>query len=42
MRASDIRARLRQRPFTPFRIRLTDGTIHEIRHPEGALSPSET
>lgn len=37
MRASDIRARLREKPFTPFRIRLTDGTVHEIRHPDGAL-----
>jgi hypothetical protein len=37
MRAADIRARLRERPFKPFSIRLTDGTKHEVRHPEGAL-----
>lgn len=37
MRAADIRARLRERPFTPFRVRLTNGTVHEVRHPDGAL-----
>ena len=37
MRATMIRTRLRERPFRPFRIRLTDGTAHEIRHPEGAF-----
>ncbi len=25
---------LRQRPFLPFRMHLTDGTVFEIRHPE--------
>ncbi len=25
---------LRKRPFVPFRIHLTDGTVFEIRHPE--------
>lgn len=28
---------LRQRPFVPFRIHLTDGTVYEIRHPEMVL-----
>ena len=37
MRAGDIRSRLRERPFKPFSIRSTDGTVHEIRHPEGAF-----
>jgi hypothetical protein len=37
MRANDIRARLRQIPFKPFSIRHTDGTVHEVRHPEGAF-----
>jgi hypothetical protein len=37
MRATDIRARFREKPFTPVRIRLTDGTVHEVRHPDGAL-----
>jgi hypothetical protein len=37
MRAADIRARLREKPFTPFRIRLTDGTVHEICDPNGAM-----
>src|SRR5713101_243017 len=25
---------IQKRPFTPFRIYLTDGTMYEIRHPE--------
>lgn len=34
MRAADLLEYLRQSPFEPFRIRVTDGTIYEIRHPE--------
>ena len=34
MRAADVRDLLRCEPFVPFRIRLTDGTVYEIRHPE--------
>ena len=37
MRAADLRARLRQQPFKPFSIRLTDGIVHEVRHPKGVF-----
>ena len=28
---------LRQQPFLPFRLYVTDGTNYEIRHPESAI-----
>jgi hypothetical protein len=28
---------LRERPFRPFRIHLTNGTVHVVRHPEQAM-----
>jgi hypothetical protein len=32
---------LRQRPFVPFHLRLSNGIVHEIRHPDLAMvSPS--
>ena len=34
MSPEDNRGQLRQRPFRPFRITLTDGRSYEIRHPE--------
>jgi hypothetical protein len=34
MPPDDIREKLDHRPFVPFRIVLSDGTIYEIRHPE--------
>jgi hypothetical protein len=34
MPPEDIKAKLRQRPFVPFRVILTDGTVYEVRHPE--------
>lgn len=34
MRAADMLEYLRESPFVPFRIHLTDGTVYEIRHPE--------
>lgn len=34
MPLEDILAFLRRRPFVPFRIHLTDGSAHEVRHPE--------
>jgi hypothetical protein len=34
MSPEDLKARIRQRPFIPFRIVLTEGTSYEIRHPE--------
>ncbi len=30
----DIKEKLQQRPFIPFRIVLTDGRAYEIRHPD--------
>jgi hypothetical protein len=37
MAANDFRGLLRRRPFEPFRIHLTDGTVYEVRHPEMAM-----
>lgn len=37
MRAEDLREMLRNKPFVPLRLHLTDGTESEIRHPEMAL-----
>ncbi len=34
MRAADVLEYLRQTPFVPFRIHLTDGIVYQIRHPE--------
>jgi hypothetical protein len=34
MSHEDLRIRIKQRPFIPFRIVLTEGTSYEIRHPE--------
>jgi len=34
MRPEDLRQFLRQQPFRPFRITLTDGSTYDIRHPE--------
>jgi hypothetical protein len=34
MPLEDILALLRRRPFVPFLLHLTDGTSHEVRHPE--------
>ena len=34
MRATEIEKQLRQRPFLPFRLRMSDGTAYEVRHPE--------
>jgi hypothetical protein len=34
MRPDDILELLRVQPFQPFRLRLTDGMVYEIRHPE--------
>lgn len=33
MPLEDILTLLRRRPFVPFRVHLTDGASHEIRHP---------
>lgn len=37
MNRDDLLQVLRQRPFRPFRIHLTDGTTYEVRHPELVL-----
>ena len=37
MRPEDIRQYLRQRPFRPFRITLTDGRTYDIGHHELAM-----
>jgi hypothetical protein len=34
MSHEDLKARIQQRPFVPFRIVLTEGSHYEIRHPE--------
>ena len=34
MRPEDVRQFLRQQPFRPFRVTLTDGRTYDIRHPE--------
>ena len=33
----DVLDALRRRPFAPFRLHVTDGTVYEIRHPEMLL-----
>jgi hypothetical protein len=37
MPPDDLWERLHRRPFEPFRIHLTDGTVYEIMHPELVL-----
>jgi hypothetical protein len=37
MRTSEIEKQLRQRPFVPFRLCMSDGTAYEVRHPEMVL-----
>jgi hypothetical protein len=34
MQPYDLLEHLRRRPFQPFRLTLTDGRTHEVRHPE--------
>jgi hypothetical protein len=34
MTPADVLAVLRRRPFEPFRIVTTDGTTHDVRHPD--------
>jgi hypothetical protein len=42
MRAEDVRERLRQVPFRPFRICLSDQSSFVIRHPEQAVVTAST
>ncbi len=37
MRQDELRESLREHPFEPFRIHLTNGMVYEVRHPEMAL-----
>ena len=37
MRSEDLRALLRQRPFRPFRIFVSDGATYDVTHPEIAI-----
>jgi hypothetical protein len=37
MRTEDIQTLVRQQPFRPFRITLTDGRTFDVRHPELAM-----
>ncbi|MBY0230102.1 MAG: hypothetical protein K2W96_12540 [Gemmataceae bacterium] len=34
MAPEEIRASLREQPFQPFRLLMSDGTHHDIRHPD--------
>ncbi len=34
MRTPDIEAQLKQRPFVPFLLHMSDGSSYQIRHPE--------
>lgn len=34
MNADTIRELIRRQPFEPFEIRMTNGDVHQIRHPE--------
>ncbi|MHB1425272.1 MAG: hypothetical protein ACYC3I_19050 [Gemmataceae bacterium] len=38
MSRDDIVRMLQQRPFQPFRLRLSEGIVHEIRHPEMVMA----
>lgn len=37
MRAQEIQAHMRKRPFVPIRVFLSDGSSHDVRHPEFML-----
>jgi hypothetical protein len=37
MRREEILRFLRQQPFRPFRLRLTNDIVHEVRHPDMAI-----
>ncbi|MFL5242926.1 MAG: hypothetical protein ACJ8FY_12525 [Gemmataceae bacterium] len=37
MRLDDIQRLLHEKPFKPFRIHLSNGRTHEVRHPELAM-----
>jgi hypothetical protein len=37
MNSETIREFLRREPFEPFMIRMSNGEVHEVRHPECAI-----
>ena len=37
MRPHEIDAQLRQRPFVPFRLHLSDQSYYDVKHPEMAM-----
>lgn len=37
MNADTIHAMLRSQPFAPFEVHLSNGEVHEVRHPENAV-----
>jgi hypothetical protein len=37
MTRSDLLARVRQKPFRPFRLIVSEGGIYEVRHPEAVI-----
>jgi hypothetical protein len=37
MRGNDLHQHLGQRPFRPFRLHLTDGTVFDVPHPDLAV-----
>lgn len=37
MTSETIRELLRKQPFEPFEIRLSNGDVHAVRHPESAI-----
>jgi hypothetical protein len=41
-RAEDIQARLRQKPFQPFRIIASEGLRYDINHPDLVLEEGAT
>jgi hypothetical protein len=34
VQVEDVEKKLRMRPFHPFRVYMTDGSIYDVRHPE--------
>lgn len=42
MRPADLLAFATRRPFEPFRVHLTDGTVYQINHPELVMAGERT
>ncbi|HUY33776.1 MAG TPA: hypothetical protein VMV69_13580 [Pirellulales bacterium] len=37
MNTEAIQAMMRRQPFAPFEVHLSNGEVHEVRHPENAV-----